>query len=487
MNHARSRSLASRAVALFFALALAPVGAPQGQGERVLAAAQRGASPISTRAKRVLVVSIDGLDARYLLRRDEFKLKIPTLRRLLSEGVAAEGVVSVYPSVTYPAHTTMVTGVTPRRHGIYTNDVFEPPPPFPRWHWFAREVRVDALWDAAARARLKVGLVSWPVSTGAGDWNVPEIWKPGTSPSDSLAVTLAEMKAHERPRGLIEEVGRRDPSLYAGVNKDEGDDMRVRFAAHVIREKRPEVMLVHLFDLDHFQHDAGPFTPEAFALLEKSDAYLARLLGAAADAGTLEETSVFVVSDHGFLPVARQIHPIVLLARAGLIRLREERDARGGTRVAVADWRALAQPAGGSCAVRRRDRRDGEAMRRALAAFREFGEGAGGGEGILRVVYAEHLDKLGADPRAAFYLEGAAGHSFAGNLTGEAVTPDKGRGAHGFLPLSKDYRASFVASGAGVARRGSLGHVQMLDIGPTIAAALGLKLRDAQGRAQRLR
>ncbi|HEV2763582.1 MAG TPA: alkaline phosphatase family protein, partial [Pyrinomonadaceae bacterium] len=70
-------------------------------------------------ARRALVVSLDGLDARYLRRADEFGLKIPTLRRLMREGVWAEGVVGVYPTVTYPSHTTLVTGARPARHGIY--------------------------------------------------------------------------------------------------------------------------------------------------------------------------------------------------------------------------------------------------------------------------------------------------------------------------------------------------------------------------------
>ncbi|HVF49534.1 MAG TPA: ectonucleotide pyrophosphatase/phosphodiesterase [Pyrinomonadaceae bacterium] len=437
-------------------------------------------------AKRALVISLDGFDARYLLRRDEYGLKIPTLRRLLAEGASASGVVSVYPSVTYPAHTTLVTGAAPRRHGIYGNEMLDSvaaPSPRP-WYWFARDIRTDTLWNAAARRRLSTGMVSWPVATGAGDFNVPEIWKAGTNPGDDFRVTIGEIGAHARPRGLVEEIARRDAELYRRVTKDEGDDMRTRFAEYIIEEKRPHLMFVHLFDLDHFQHDFGPFTPEAFATLEKSDAYVARLLAAAERAGTLAETAVFIVSDHGFKPTAKRIHPGVLLERAGLVKVRREQDAKGETRTVVGEWRALPYASSGSCAIVLRDPRD----REALAIVRNLLKAASVMDGGLfqNIFEAHELRTLGANPRASLMLEAGEGYSFGNNLTGELVTPSKDKGNHGYLPTRADYRASFIASGAGVARRGDLGVVPMTDIAPTIARTLGLRLRTADGRALKL-
>ncbi|HEV2764708.1 MAG TPA: alkaline phosphatase family protein, partial [Pyrinomonadaceae bacterium] len=253
-----------------------------------------------------------------------------------------------------------------------------------------------------------------------------------------------------------------------------------------------------------FQHTKGPFTREAFELLEKSDAYLARMLAAYERAGLLAETAVFVVSDHGFLPSERQIHPNVLLARAGLLTLREVRDARGETRAAVASWRVIAQPTSGSCAVYLRDPRDREALRLAREAFAPYATAEkqspatlSDDEGrrmegrprpaLLHVVEAAELRRLGANPRAALYLKGRNGSSFGNNLTGDPVTPHKDRGNHGFLPTLPDYHSSFVASGAGVTRRGTLGRVDMTSIGPTIARALGLRLRHAESRPLSLR
>jgi predicted AlkP superfamily pyrophosphatase or phosphodiesterase len=430
-------------------------------------------------AKRVLIISLDGLDARYLQKRDEYGLKIPALRRLMAEGATARGVTAVYPSVTYPSHTTIVTGVLPSRHGIFGNELFEPPGTERTggWHWFARDIRAETLWDVAARNNLKVGMVSWPVGGGAGDFNVPEILAFGKP----LHETVKLMKANQRPQGLIEEVESRDPQLYLGANKDEQDDMRTRFAEHLISEKRPDVMLVHLFDLDHFQHDYGPFTPEAFAMLEKVDGYVGRMLAAASRAGTLAETAVFIVSDHGFLPVSKLVHPGVLLSRAGLIQIREEKDEQNRARAVVTDWRAYPYVTAGSCAIILRDAKDEETLKKLRSLF---GPLAGReGSGILRVLEAKEVRALGADPNAALMLEAADGYSFGKETGGEAITSNPQRGQHGFLPTRADYYASFIASGAGIGRRGDLGIVRMIDLGPTIAHTLGLNLRQADGRA----
>ncbi|MBX5477643.1 MAG: alkaline phosphatase family protein [Pyrinomonas methylaliphatogenes] len=432
------------------------------------AARNLGPQNSAPKAKRALVISIDGLDARYLLRADEYGLKIPTLRRLMREGVVAP-VIGVYPSVTYPSHTTIVTGATPARHGIVNNTLFEPPPmkPTGSWFWFARDIKADTLWDAAARRGLSVGLVSWPVSTGAGDWNVPEIWSPGKSPFESRDT----VREYARPRGLVEEVERADPELFKNLTPDEGDDMRTRFAEYIIAHKRPQLMLVHLFDLDHFEHSYGPFTSQAFTTLEKVDGYIGRLLAAVERAGLLSETAVFIVSDHGFMAISRTFNPLIVLEQAGLVKIAPDADGRRR----IIEWRALPYISGGSCAIILRDNQDQEALRRAREAFRPYEQ-----QGILRIIDRSELERLGANPRAAFALEAAEGYAFGGGLTGETITPSLNRGTHGYLPTLPDYRASLIIAGAGLARRGRIDEINMTRIGPTIARLLGLELRGSE-------
>lgn len=435
-----------------------------------------------SKAQRALIISLDGLDARYLNRRDEYGLKIPNLRRLMAAGVAARGVVSITPSLTYPAHTTIVTGAYPARHGIYTNERLDAPVGInPReLYWFARDIRAETLWDAAHKKGLKVGMVSWPVGGGAGDYNMPEILKLG----GTLSETLGLIKEAAVPQGLVEEVEKRDPALYRLANKDEQDEMRTRFAEYIIEEKRPEVMLVHLFDLDHFEHKRGPFTPEAFAELEKSDEYVGRLIDAARRAGTLDETAVFIVSDHGFMPVNKQFNPGVLLERAGLLKVREEKNAKGEIVPVVTEWRALPFVTNGSCAIILRDENDVEALRKLRAIFKPLAGRPG--SGLAAVIERRGLRALGANPRAALMLDAADGYAIGTNYTGNLITDSKDHGAHGYLPTRPDYYTSFIAAGAGINRYKRLGLIRMIDIGPTIAGVLGLSLKDADGRDLKL-
>jgi predicted AlkP superfamily pyrophosphatase or phosphodiesterase len=91
----------------------------------------------------LLLISIDGMRPDYVLKADQCRLKIPHLRRLLSEGAHASGVRGVVPTVTYPSHTTILTGVWPAKHGIYSNVAFDP---FnlnaAGWNWYAEDIAV---------------------------------------------------------------------------------------------------------------------------------------------------------------------------------------------------------------------------------------------------------------------------------------------------------------------------------------------------------
>ena len=186
------------------------------------------------------------------------------------------------------------------------------------------------------------------------------------------------------------------------------------------------------------------------------------------------------------LPAVREL--IDILARAGLIKVREEKDAAGRARAAVAEWRAFASTTGGSCAVMLRDPNDKDALTRALAAFAEYaGVAAGKKSVVLRVLNQREVGRAGANPKAAFMLEAAEGYSFDARLDGEPIVEGERRGQHGYLPTTPDYRASFIASGAGIDKGEDLGEIRMIDIGPTIARALGLTLRHADGRALKLR
>src|SRR5207245_555495 len=102
-------------------------------------------------------ISVDGLRASDVADASKHGLKVPTLRKLMAEGAYATGVKGVLPSVTYPSHTTLITGVAPAVHGISNNVVFDP---YDKnnggWYWYTSDIKVPTLWDQVHAQHKKV-------------------------------------------------------------------------------------------------------------------------------------------------------------------------------------------------------------------------------------------------------------------------------------------------------------------------------------------
>ncbi len=186
----------------------------------------------------LLVVSIDGLDHRWLRDADALGAKIPTLRRLMSEGARADGVVGIVPTVTWPSHTTMITGVGAARHGIRTND--QPGKPDERW-WYAAYLKAPTLWHRLHGTSRRTAAVWWPVTVGADiDFNLPEYWAvPGLYPRRLAPV------AEQSTRGLIEKIRQAYP-IFGRV--DFGDRQKVLAARYILGTEKPALILLHLGD-----------------------------------------------------------------------------------------------------------------------------------------------------------------------------------------------------------------------------------------------
>src|SRR6187397_2318722 len=94
---------------------------------------KQAVAPAARLADHVILISIDGF--RPAMYRDPARegLNLPTLTALRDAGSFAEGVQVSHPSMTYPSHTSMATGVAPARHGIVSNTIFDPPTGSPMW------------------------------------------------------------------------------------------------------------------------------------------------------------------------------------------------------------------------------------------------------------------------------------------------------------------------------------------------------------------
>ena len=182
------------------------------------------------------MISVDGLGPADVIQAERSGVAVPTLRRMMVDGAYAEAVVGVLPTLTYPSHTTLLTGVAPARHGIDNNLSFDPTNINQTgWEWYAEDIRVPTLWSAARAAALKTANVDWPVSVAApADDNLPQNWRTGHPDDRKLLSALATP-------GLL---ARLKPALGPcpqGIDESvEADETRARFAAALIAQHRPQ-------------------------------------------------------------------------------------------------------------------------------------------------------------------------------------------------------------------------------------------------------
>ncbi len=216
----------------------------------------------------VILVTLDGMLPDAYEHPDAHGLKVPTLRWLVAHGASSDGALSVFPSVTYPSHTSMTTGVVPGKHGIVGNRTFDPlEDDLEGWRWYAEDIKRDPIWRLAERAGYQAALVHWPVSVGAKvTWLVPEYWRAKDDNDRKLpAGSLHARAPRERRRGA--------PGLLAWLNAppDVKDDALTDIATHILATGRPTLLQLHLVGIDGAQHHFGLWSPEAVAAIETDD------------------------------------------------------------------------------------------------------------------------------------------------------------------------------------------------------------------------
>jgi predicted AlkP superfamily pyrophosphatase or phosphodiesterase len=415
----------------------------------------------AARDRYVVIVSIDGFANVALLNPDT---SVPTLRRLIREGASATGgMLPVNPTVTWPNHTAMVTGVDASRHGLLYNGLPVRTPGKPM-RIKADEpktslVLAPTVYDLAHAAGLKTAEVDWVAIENAPtiDWSFFEMAKPESTVVREMiqsgAVTSDQIQRFTR------------------MSINVRDEIWTEAAVHILREHRPNLLLFHMLTTDSVQHRYGTGALAAQTALALADQHLGHLLDTLKQTGMLDRTTVFVVSDHGFHNARKVIRANALLRREGLIRGAE------------CDAWAIAEGGTAMLYITNENRRA-----ELLPKLREMFRGV---EGVEQVIGSEDFAKHGFPPSgpqsrmADLVLAAAPTYAFADGSDRETVTdlpPGTNAGNHGYLRSMPDMQAIFVAWGAGIRTGATLTEVRTIDIAPTVARLLGLEMKGVDGR-----
>jgi predicted AlkP superfamily pyrophosphatase or phosphodiesterase len=422
-----------------------------------LAASALGAALVSAqvpaRDRYVVVISIDGLPASAL---DDPKLPAPTLRRLAAGGAVARGMRPINPTVTWPNHTAMVTGVDASVHQVLFNGMLvrstsAAPPRVEPWADKARMVHATTVYDLAFRAGLTTAQVDWVAITNPGTIT----WEFAERPALKGAVEREMIAAGEAEES--------DISGFFATSGAWRDQMWTRAAAFITRRHKPNLGLYHLLNLDSIHHTYGPGTAAGFTGIALADSRVAEIVDAAKAAGTFDRTTFFIVSDHGFKTVKHSIRAAVAVKQAGI---------EGVTVI----------PEGGTALAYIND----PAQRQALAP--RLKEVLAKIDGVAHVYEPAEYGPLGlpvpagSDQSPDLVAAARDTYGFAGGSEGAVVTEQAQGGSHGYLASDPEMNALFIACGRGIRPGTKLEMVRNLDLAPTIAALLGLKMEGAAGR-----
>jgi predicted AlkP superfamily pyrophosphatase or phosphodiesterase len=422
----------------------------------------------TAQAAPVLLISIDGLRPDYVTKADEHGLNIPNLRRFISAGSYAEGVIGVVPTITYPSHTTLVTGVWPAEHGIYANTSFDPlQENLGGWYWYARDEKVTTLWQACDAAGIVTASVNWPVTVSAPGirYNLAEYWRAGN------AEDLKLLEAVSRPDGFLADLESRLGPYVDGLQEGiPADAIRTRFAVAILKDQTPGFMTVHLIDLDGSSHDHAPFSKDADESLERLDGMIGQLRDAAL--ANDPKAVVAVVSDHGFSRTDHNFNWRIPFVRAGLLKLKKPGPVI--PKSVIASWDATLWVGGGSAAVMLRSPDDADTKAKVAQLLEKLK--ADRNNGIARILSGSEVKNRGGWPDAAFLIELDPSYKFGEAWSGPIVTPATSTGMHGYLPDRAEMNASFFIAGDGIASGRNLGIVDMRQIAPTLADILGVSL-----------
>jgi hypothetical protein len=414
------------------------------------------AAPATPKPK-VVVISLDAFGASSL---HEPQLPAPTLHALMARGVYSVSMQPINPTVTWPNHTAMVTGVDASRHhvlvnGLIVNQRTTTLPTIDMAAPKSRLVAVPTVYDVAHAAGLTTAQVDWVAIEGTRsmDWQFAEHPDPGGAIEQDLVrqgALTAEQLAH-----------------FGEPSQAWRDRIYTRAAIDIIHKHHPDLLLLHLLALDSIEHETGFGNNAGRNTIAFLDDRVKDVIDAVRAAGDFDRTTFIIVSDHGQQSAHQVLHPNVLLRQAGL-------------QAGSASQPSFCLPDDGFALVfqQHATAASTKALKRLFA----------GKPGIRSVLTPAEAAKEGwptparSDQAPDLLLYAADGYAFKQGDTGDYVTPTPEIGAHGYPNSDPLMQGIFIAAGFGIGAKGEIPPFRNLDIGPTIAQLLHVSLGTVQGK-----
>lgn len=421
---------------------------------------------------KVIVISSDAMVGEDL----EYFKTLSSYQHYFAGGAEITNVSSIYPSVTFPAHATMMTGMYPDHHGIFSNMQLIPGiDPVP-WQWNSSFLHCSDIFHAAKKAGKTTAAVFWPVTAGnpAIDYHIADYW--AQSEEETTRQAFARAGASEE----VLRIADRHMHLFAGCEREhpQRDAFGMACAADIVEQFQPDLLLVHPANIDAARHAGGVFGPHIQKALDQLNDWIEGIGQAARRAGTLEDTDFFLVSDHGQRNVCRNIGLNVLFAEKGLIRLDEEGR--------VKDWDVWCLSNGMSALVFLKHPEDQNMLARVQGLLEGWmAEGVYGFSRIYTADQAQKEQRFGGPFSFVLETDGytAFGDFWTRPLVRSLTNQDYrfGQATHGYLPQYGP-QPMLLAKGPSIRENVVLSGNHIVNEAPTYAKILGTELEGADGK-----
>lgn len=425
---------------------------------------------------KVILLSFDALSAE-----DWTALKQhPNFNKLISQGGYSKDVRSVYPSLTYPAHATVLTGKIPRKHGIISNTKLQPMRTKPDWYWFYKEIHGKTLYSEAKKKNLNVASILWPVSGNAPiSYNMPEIFS-NRPWNNQVSVSL--MSGSKRYQIQMNE---RHGKIRKGLKQPQLDQYAHICALDTLTTYQPDLLMVHYTDVDTQKHNHGVSSPEVKEAIKRLDQRIGDYFKVMKQLGKEDEFSLIIFGDHGSKDVHTAIRPNVILQKEGFLSVEEN------GKLHHCDY--IFKTCDGCAYLYHKHLNK---VSRELVAnevdiiYTALEKHNADIKGIKRIITGAEAGYEGADAHALLMIEAEEGYYFLEDYEGEVAqnvpseligTEHWLKATHGYHPDSRNYLSVFFAYGAQLPK-GDLGSINLTDIGPSVAKILGFSLGETDGK-----
>lgn len=412
--------------------------------------------------EHVILISIDGLRPDFYM---DDNWPAPNLQRLANNGVRSNGVRGVFPSVTYPSHTSIITGALPASHGIYFNKPLDGEKG--RYNWEDSLIQAQTLWGALKKVDMKSAAVMWPVTVGAPiDYNFP-IRRPGASEKqDELSLTRPLVTPKSLLKDFEDKYGRLHPEDFKH-DKHRQDSVVTNMAMHIFKTFKPNLTAFHFLSMDKAQHKYGRDHDKVMQSLKIVDGLIGRVIRELKEEGMDKNTTVIIVGDHGFVNTTTGFSPNVLLAQHGIIK--------------GENWKAKFYTSGGSAFLYVKDNNQ-DILDQVLTILNSLPEEQ---QKLFKIISKTELNAIGGNKDAVLALAMEKGVRANPKTKGSLVQTDLRGGHHGSFPNFDEIETGFIAWGPGVENDKTIDDMGLEDVAPLVAHLLQIPFKAPDGELKK--